>query len=242
MKQSNALRRRTEESSLYLFDPTKRTHDDRRRKMKEDKKLRRGLTDPESKEWQEHRFVLLRRIIGKKPQGRPTTPSPEDLAYENIPVSLEPTAEYTKNVDHVVRSLGVERSDAEYAINEIGPFQSLISLAYSMHINYEDLTFREAAYLVNKGAFTEEDKKYFLENRKLFEMGSIDEQVLKPETVLQEPPENSGLNLGYLLAIEFPDRFSDLPEDESERLNHRLYGKPVEDIIDVMEESLEQDL
>jgi hypothetical protein len=178
------------------------------------------------KNFERQRSRQLQKAKGAKLTGRPELPlSTEDFDYSVKSVSSVSTAEYNKYIDHVVSSLDIERSDAEYAVNTIGPFHSLISYAYSMYEHNKDrMTFRGAVNRVSEGVFQEE----------------YDVQVLRQEEV-QEPRD--GLSLGHLLAPAFPTTFSNLPEEEREELRHKLYGDyNGGDIGNVIVEALEQDL
>ena len=210
-------------------------HDNRRRHMRREKNRRTELV--RAKENSESDEALkwgwyLRRLegksngknrkgkvqerIGKKPELSLQAHSSKDSEYTS---DSSKSAEYEKHIAYVAESCGITRKDAKYAVDTIGPFHSLIAYAHSIYEhNKPKLTFRSTVNLVKEGIVSEE----------------LDMQDLAYR-VEQEA--------NRVLSTEPPKPFSNLPEDEKERVNHQLYGEPHNgEIVTVLEESLEQDI
>lgn len=188
-----------------------------RRKEKTDRLCKRR------KDFERQRLRQIQKAKGVRLTGRPELfSSTEDSDYPTKSVSSVPTAEYNKYVDYVVNSFGVERSDAEYAVDTIGPFHSLISYAHSMYEHNKDrMTFRGAIDRVSEGVFVKE----------------LDIQAITQE------PEQIGTSLAHLLAETLPHEravrevyglpdierspeilLSELGHQERKDIRHRLYS------------------
>lgn len=147
---------------------------DRRRAMRKAKRERIERLILKAQQREELARAMKEGIdLRYESKGRPVITEDAHIALFNDEDDSGLRTPYEGCVEHIAGLFGFsDRVDAEYAVTALGGLYSLISLAYSMHIN-NSVNFRNAVDMVGEQKFTQKDIEAYLKACRLSESTRI---------------------------------------------------------------------